>query len=164
MRIAKRGSLGVFIMEKRHRIAAGGLIFRNHAVLLVRYRGSDKATYLVGPGGALKEEENLVQAIIRETKEETGILISPRRVVLIEDLNFPEYKMSKTWMISDYVEGSAYLTEDAKTEGIMEVAWFSRAQLATEIVYPFILMQYSWEHLCSQEMQLICSPSRAATP
>ena len=60
-------------MSKASRIAAGGLIFRDDAVLLVRYRNDNGGTYLVGPGGELEEDENVVQAIIRETMEETNV-------------------------------------------------------------------------------------------
>ena len=45
-------------MSKPHRIAAGGLIFRDDAILLVRYPDGHGGTYLVGPGGALQEHEN----------------------------------------------------------------------------------------------------------
>jgi 8-oxo-dGTP pyrophosphatase MutT (NUDIX family) len=59
-------------MGKAHRIAAGGLIFKGDKVLLVRYRDSGSSqTFLVGPGGKLEDDENILQAIIRETKEET---------------------------------------------------------------------------------------------
>ena len=75
-------------MSKPRRIAAGGITFKGDTVLLVRYRQSDNSgTYLVGPGGALEDNENVVQAIIRETKEETGIAVKPKRVVAIEDFN-----------------------------------------------------------------------------
>ena len=73
-------------MSKAHRIAAGGLIFRDDAILLVRYRNANEGTYLVGPGGELEENENVVQAIVRETMEETNVRVQPKRVVIIEDL------------------------------------------------------------------------------
>ena len=54
-------------MNRPHRIAAGGLIFKSDMVLLVRYRDANGGTYLVGPGGKLKDDENVAQAIVRET-------------------------------------------------------------------------------------------------
>ena len=66
-------------MSKPHRIAAGGLIFRDEAILLVRYCDADGGTYLVGPGGGLEEDENVVQAIVREVEEETGITVRPQK-------------------------------------------------------------------------------------
>jgi 8-oxo-dGTP pyrophosphatase MutT (NUDIX family) len=73
-------------LTKAHRIAAGGLIFKDDAVLLVRYRDTNGGTYLVGPGGELKDDENVVRAIVRETMEETNVRVQPNRVVIIEDL------------------------------------------------------------------------------
>ena len=85
-------------MSKPHRVAAGGITFKGNTVLLVRYRDSNKSgTYLVGPGGALEDNENIVQAIIQETKEETGIAVKPKRVVAIEDLMCAHFKMIKVW-------------------------------------------------------------------
>ena len=59
-------SVGCEDMNRAHRIAAGGLIFRDDTMLLVRYRDANGATYLVGPGGELEENENVVQAILSE--------------------------------------------------------------------------------------------------
>jgi 8-oxo-dGTP diphosphatase len=75
-------------MNLPRRISAGGFIFKDNALLLVRYRdrSSNTATYLVAPGGAVEDDENVVQAIIRETKEETGITVRPIRMIAIEDL------------------------------------------------------------------------------
>ena len=82
-------------MGMPHRIAAGGLIFRRNAVLLVRYRDESEGTFLVGPGGGLEEGENIIQAIIREVQEEIGITVEPKRVAVIEDLQSPRVKMIK---------------------------------------------------------------------
>ena len=59
---------------KPHRIAAGGIVIRDDTILLVRY-GTGPGSYLVGPGGAVEETENIEQAVVRETMEETGITV-----------------------------------------------------------------------------------------
>jgi ADP-ribose pyrophosphatase YjhB (NUDIX family) len=92
-------------MSKAHRIAAGGLIFRDDAVLPVRYRDASRGTFLVGPGGKLKDDENVVQAIVRKTTEETKVSVQPNRVVIIEDLICFSFKMIKVWMICEVVGG-----------------------------------------------------------
>ena len=149
-------------MSKPHRIAAGGLTFKDDAVLLVKYRDSNGETYLVGPGGALEDGENVVQAIIRETREETGLTVQPKTVVAIEDLMCSRFKMIKVWMISEVVNGQISNTEEAKKEGIIEVGWYTREQLAGEVVYPLPLMQYDWRQLQSDGWKVGCLSCRNA--
>lgn len=150
-------------MGKPHRIAAGGLTFRNGSVLLVRYRDNVGGTYLVGPGGALEDDENILQAIIRETKEETGILVRPRHVVAIEDLMCSRFKMSKTWMVCEPAgDGTVRDTPEAEREGIIEAGWFTRDALAGEVVYPSTLMEHDWGLLQDDSWIPECLPSRLA--
>jgi 8-oxo-dGTP diphosphatase len=146
-------------MGKLQRIAAGGLIFKDERVLLVRYRAPDKSTYLVGPGGGLEQSENILQAIIREVQEETGITVAPQRVVVIEDLQTPRYKMIKVWMVCDFVAGAVHPTKEAETEGIIEAAWFTKEQLTGEVVYPSPLMQHNWNEFQSETWQVEIMPS-----
>jgi ADP-ribose pyrophosphatase YjhB (NUDIX family) len=147
-------------MSKAHRIAAGGITFKEDAVLLVRYPDEQGGTYLVGPGGALDDDENVVEAIIRETLEETGVNVRPKRVVIIEDLICSRVKMCKVWMACEAVEGRIRRTERAEKEGIIEAGWFTRAQLAGEVVFPPPLIEYDWDQLRSDSWQVVCPPSR----
>ncbi len=150
-------------MSKPHRIAAGGFIFKGNAVLLVRYRDSASGgTFLVGPGGGLEDDENVVQAIIRETKEETGITVKPVRVAAIEDLMCHHFKMMKVWMVCEVVEGEVCRTEGAEKESIIEAGWFTREQLVNEVVYPSPVVEHNWEELRSKTWQVECLPSRKA--
>lgn len=148
-------------MSKPHRIAAGGLTFKGNAVLLVRYRDRNSSgTFLVGPGGALEDNENIVQAIIRETKEETGITVKPKRVVAIEDLMCSAFKMIKVWMICEIVAGEVQKTEAAAKENIIEAAWFTRDQLTHEVVFPPSLLQHDWKVFQAETGHVECLPSR----
>ena len=149
-------------MSKAHRIAAGGLIFRDDAVLLVRYRDASGRTYLVGPGGKLKDDENVVQAIVRETTEETNVRVQPNRVVIIEDLICTSFKMIKVWMICEVVGGEISRTYGAEKEGIIEAAWYTMTQLAGEIVFPPPLIKHDWDLLRSENWQVECLPTRKA--
>jgi ADP-ribose pyrophosphatase YjhB (NUDIX family) len=150
-------------MSKTHRIAAGGITFKDDAVLLVRYAGSHGGTFLVGPGGALKDDENVVQAIIRETLEETNVSVRPKRVVIIEDLICSRVKICKVWMVCEVIEGRIRRTEGAEKEGIIEAGWFTRAQLAGEVVFPPPLIEYDWDQLRSEDWQVACLHSRKAS-
>ncbi len=150
-------------MGKPHRIAAGGLTFQDDAVLLVRYPGNKGGSYLVGPGGALEDSENVVQGVIRETKEETGITVQPQRVAVIEDLMCSRFKMCKIWMICNVVgKGTIIRTDGAQKEGIIDAGWFTRDQLEGEIVYPAPLLEYDWDRLRSDSWHVECLPSRRA--
>ena len=147
---------------KPHRIAAGGIIIRDDTILLVRY-GTGRGSYLVGPGGAVEETENLEQAIVREALEETGITVRPRKVLWIEDLQCSRYKMSKTWMLCDAVGGEVSDTEGARAEGITEAGWFSKSELVNTLVFPRPVMQTDWSELESDRWQTVCLPSRVAS-
>jgi 8-oxo-dGTP diphosphatase len=148
-------------MELPHRIAAGGLVFREDSILLVRYRGiREGETFLAAPGGGLRNDENIAQAVVREIREETGITVAPRRLLAIEDIRFPELKMIKLWMLCDLREGELRRTEDAVREGILETAWFPRDRLAGESVHPELVLRRDWDILRHGESPVEILPSR----
>ena len=147
-------------MSIPHRIAAGGITFHNNTILLVRYHNPDGGTYLVAPGGELEETENIIDAIIRETKEETAITVLPKKVVAIEDLLCSQFKCAKTWMVCEYIKGVIDKTSEAKIEGIIDTAWFTRDQLEDEIVYPELILEYQWHHIQSDSFPVVCPKTR----
>jgi 8-oxo-dGTP pyrophosphatase MutT (NUDIX family) len=155
-------------MAYPHRIAAGGIIFRGNSILLVKYREEISGhTYLVGPGGALLDYEDIVQAIIRETKEETSIDVNPKRVIIIEDIISASYKdmgickMIKIWMLCDYIGGEIQKTKEAEEEGIIDADWFTIEQLGNEKVYPKVLLENDWEEMKKESWGIIILSSRS---
>jgi len=155
-------SMNLSTMKLTHRIAAGGLIFFDRNVLLVRYPDGEGGSFLVAPGGGLEQNENTEQAIIREVIEETGLVVQPKAVVMIEDLIGNQIKMIKVWMTCDIVGGSVHRTQGALDEGITEVDWYSREQLRTEKVFPSILLATDWADLQDFDSGVTVAASRIA--
>lgn len=149
-------------MNLPHRIAAGGLIFSKKGVLLARYPNGSGDSFLVAPGGGLEQDENIEQAIIREVIEETGLVVQPKAVVMIEDLIGSQFKMIKVWMTCTIVGGSISNTQGAVDEGITEVGWFKREQLQTETVFPSILLEKDWDDMQDFDSGVTVAASRDA--
>ena len=145
-------------MTRQHRIAAGGIVFKDNKILLVRYHDQ----ILVSPGGKLEDDENIIQAVMREVKEETNLLVKPLKVLAIEDLITPKFKMIKVWMLCRYVSGEIHNTPASEKEGIVEAGWFSKNQLSNEVVFPSFLLSNEWNDLQSEQWQVLCMPTRVA--
>jgi 8-oxo-dGTP diphosphatase len=131
-------------VERTHRIAAGAIIIKDNKILLVRYYDNSETTLLAAPGGAVKNEERLSQAAVREVKEETGIEIVPGKILCVEDLYSRKYRMVKVWFFCRIVGRQLKRTQDAIVEKIIDAKWYTKAELKNEVVYPRIIMEYDW--------------------
>lgn len=130
-----------------HRIAAGAIVIKGDRVLLVRYPDSRSGSILVAPGGGLEQDENIAEAAKREVREETGMVVEPTAVVMIEDLVNSRYKMCKIWMICQALDGEVQRTPQAEVEGISEVGWYTKEELRDETVYPSLILEKDWAEL-----------------
>jgi 8-oxo-dGTP pyrophosphatase MutT (NUDIX family) len=144
-----------------HRIAGGAIVVHEDRILLVRYR-HDGGTFLVAPGGGALAEESVAETAVRETFEETGVRVSPGRVLLVEGILTPQFKMCKVWMACTVQGGVAHLTEGAPLEGIVECRWFRRGELDSEIVYPWIITARPWPSFYAAHYDAEVSPTRRA--
>jgi ADP-ribose pyrophosphatase YjhB (NUDIX family) len=146
--------------ELARRIAAGGVIFRDDAVLLVRYGDRKGGSYLAAPGGGLLDHESAPEGAVREVEEETGLKVEPVRLLLVEDLVSPKYKMCKLWFLCVVKAGAVARTTGAVSEGILEAGWFRRIDLDRETVYPPPLLECNWRRFLSDSWRPYCLPSR----
>jgi ADP-ribose pyrophosphatase YjhB (NUDIX family) len=86
-------------MEREHRISAGAIVIKGDEILLVRYKDSDGNSFLVGPGGGVLSDEGINEAVVREVREETGLEVSPYRILFVEDLLWRRYRIVKIWFL-----------------------------------------------------------------
>jgi 8-oxo-dGTP pyrophosphatase MutT (NUDIX family) len=132
-------------MERQHRISAGAIVIHEGKMLLVRYVNRSGKTFLVGPGGGVNNEESTNRALIREVREETGLEVSPQKVLFVEDLLSKRHRIIKIWFLCFLIGGKLEKTRGAIEEEIIEAGWYSRDQLKREVVYPTPVMDYNWD-------------------
>jgi 8-oxo-dGTP pyrophosphatase MutT (NUDIX family) len=131
-------------VDREHRIAAGAIVIREDHVLLVRYHGAGGGSYLVGPGGGVLSNESLHQAVVREVREETGLDVSPQKVLFVEDLLSQRHRIVKVWFLCNLIGGKLVNTQGALEEGITDAAWYREHGPLDEVVYPSALLNYGW--------------------
>jgi len=68
-------------MAEQLPISTGGVLIKDGKVLLVKVNyGRNKGKWML-PGGVVEDGESLEDAVIREIKEETGLSITPIRII-----------------------------------------------------------------------------------
>ena len=142
-------------MRKAHRISAGAIVIHEDKILLVRYKDHSGGSFLAGPGGGVNIEEGTDRAVIREVREETGLEVSPLKILFVEDLLSRRHRITKIWFLCNLVGGKLANTQGAKEEGIIEVGWYRRDQLGDELVYPVGLLNHKWDAFFKNNWQTV---------
>ncbi len=71
------------------RIRVAAIILRDDMILLVRHAKGDRSYWML-PGGGVEYGESLEAALVRELREETGLEVRPRALVLACDSIAPD--------------------------------------------------------------------------
>lgn len=69
-----------------HIIRVAGVLIENNQLLIIEQKIGNKKWFL--PGGKVESGETLEAAIIREMREETGLLVKVERLLCISDTDF----------------------------------------------------------------------------
>jgi ADP-ribose pyrophosphatase YjhB (NUDIX family) len=146
----------------QYAISAGAIVLREGQLLLVHHR-ADSYDFWVPPGGRLRGEESIFDCAARETLEETGLQITPERVLYIEEFVQPELHFCKFWVIAQdaggrlSVEGldtdearAAVARSESGDVHVVDARFFSRDAVRTLAVYPRVLRDVFWEEDLAQ--------------
>ena len=121
-----------------HYVGAGGVVLRDDGQLLVV---SEKYKQMPGrrlklPGGALLAGENIGTAVVREVKEETGIVAKFESVVCLRHWHWYRYGKSDIYFVCRLTPLSTEITMD--TGELAECLWLPLEEyLADTDVHPF---------------------------
>ncbi|HET9315972.1 MAG TPA: NUDIX hydrolase [Vicinamibacteria bacterium] len=110
-------------------MGVGGVVVHDGRVLLVRRGKEPLRGRWVVPGGAVELGETLEDAVAREVREETGILVRPLEVMTVFDrIERKDGAVAYHYVVVDYrcafVSGRAEAASDA-----LEAAWVAEGDL-----------------------------------
>ena len=150
-------------MDRELRISAGAIIIQRERILLVKHGAARHGrSFLVGPGGRVENDESIIQAVTREVREETGLDVSPAKILFIEDLISQRNRVVKIWFLCRPIGGQLAKTQDAVNEGIVEARWYRKEELKNEVIYPSILANTDWRKFLEDSWETKYIESKAA--
>jgi 8-oxo-dGTP pyrophosphatase MutT (NUDIX family) len=121
-----------------HYVGVGGVVLNQREELLVvceRHRRTSRRSYKL-PGGALQPGEHLVDAVLREVLEETGVRVRFAALVCFRHWHGYRYGKSDLYFVCRLTPLSEDVT--AQAEEIEECLWMPVEEyLASEVVSPF---------------------------
>jgi len=137
-------------------VGVGAVIVRNGRVLVVR-RGSEPLKgHWTLPGGLVEVGETLLEAVVREVREETGLAVEPVELVeLLERIHREEGQVRYHYVIADYLcrvaGGELHAASDAD-----DVRWVERAEWNRPSALRFDpitvrVIEKGWQRALSQE-------------
>ena len=105
------------LADLRFRPGAYGILFRDDSVLLSR-QWEDGWDF---PGGGVEIGETILEALVREYKEETGLLVGPVKIIHVEDHFFqPKFDQKQHWQSIAIYYLCKYISGEISTEGFVE--------------------------------------------
>lgn len=139
-------------------VGGARVVVVNHKneVLMVRHWQDDKNIWLV-PGGKVEDQENSLQAAIREVKEETGLDVDILQLIWhVEEVSPERGQRFVNFFLGKLVGGELNLGSDperGENEQVMEeVVFVSREKMQDlDVLYPEYLKNELWEFLESKQ-------------
>jgi mutator protein MutT len=116
------------------KLAVGAVVFREDgAVLLVRRANPPARGSWTLPGGRVESRESLEEAIVREMREETSLVVAPIRVVETLVLERDGFSYRITDFLCRVISGEARAASDAASARWVLPANFDDFDLTPEV-------------------------------
>jgi len=132
----------------KHRISVGAFVIRDDTVLMVNHRRADRYDFWVAPGGGVKEIESLEEAVIREVKEETSLIVTVRELLYIEEMYNAEERSVKFWYHCEFIGGQLDCSaKEAVDEHIVNVKFMGKKELEDNIIFPPMIQNELWKDI-----------------
>ena len=122
-------------------VSSRALLIKGNKLLLVKHVGT---SFWTTPGGHLEKGETLHECVIRETNEETGLVITPHHLVYVFELKYKETGRDK---IDCFFQCEAINDLDPNWQdldgGVVQHSkYYSYDELSTINVAPLFLKNY----------------------
>jgi 8-oxo-dGTP diphosphatase len=111
---------------------AAAVIIQDGRLLLVRRRVAEGSLSWQFPAGQVEPGESAEDAAVRETFEETGLVVAARRI--LGDRVHPATKRQMFYVEADAIAGTAHVADQEELDA---VAWVKSSEISEYISTPF---------------------------
>lgn len=145
-------------------VTVAAVVKRDDKFLMVKEKNERGATVYNQPAGHLEENETLIQAMIRETLEETAWNVKPVAVLSFRMYKSPTNKVSylRTSFIAEAITHNPTLALD---EDIDEAVWLSAEEIQTKKLRSPLVWQAieEYEKGCRYPLEILADKHQAET-
>ncbi|MCC6810009.1 MAG: NUDIX hydrolase [Deltaproteobacteria bacterium] len=118
---------------KRFRISIYGVLISKGHVLLTETRGKSGVDFVNFPGGGIARGEEPASALVREFKEETGLVVRPVQIIhasMAFHRSFvkPDRQLFGTYWLVERLKGK--LNEEGNGDDVKRCFWATKDELA----------------------------------
>ncbi|MGB9634958.1 MAG: NUDIX domain-containing protein [Candidatus Micrarchaeia archaeon] len=101
-------------------VAADAFVVRENKLLLIIRKNDPFKGMFALPGGYLEDDETLEECVVRETYEETGLNVRPKKIIgVYSDPRRDPRKIVSVAYLCEYIGGMAHPATDS-----VEVLWY----------------------------------------
>lgn len=127
-------------LDVRLKIASRALIIKDNKVAILY---SKKYNFYVTPGGGVEQDETLEEACIRESKEETGLIVKPIKQIALLDTNYPRVRIKHNYFICELLEelNEVNMTEQEKDQDL-QLKWMNLEEVKNAFSTHSSIMKY----------------------
>jgi len=121
-------------------ISVRAIIIEDGKVLMVEHEHTDKrGKFWIFPGGGVEEGETIPDAAIRETEEETGIIVKSIGVAHVREAQTLGQRAFEIYVVCKKIGGILKVGSDPEAPelvSIIDTRWFSADELNEILYYP----------------------------
>lgn len=122
------------VFQDKVRVRVCGLLLKDDQVLLLKHKGLGESGYLWSPpGGGLQFGETVEKALVREFQEETGLMVSIREFLFVNEFISAPFHAVELFFRVEYQSGILQLGMDPelrnKEQILEECRYFSEQEL-----------------------------------
>lgn len=110
----------------RVRVRVCGIALHNNRILLAKHEGMGDDPLWLPPGGGLEFGELMEQALVREFKEETGLIVKMERLLFVYEVLRPPFHAIEFFFLLQVIAGELTVGTDPELgdyQAIADIQW-----------------------------------------